>query len=363
MQKLDKSKCWAKYNLFVTVFATLMAMPFSLPANAGGLENGSSSNSILFQPGRYAEFNVAHAQPSVDGVLGPITIPNLGGDLTFLQGGIKTNIGKRFDLAFQAREPIQLDVAYPVNPALGALSGLTAELNGISFSLLGRYRLNKTVSVFGGPRYQTTAGNFFFGPGDTNLERDGSFGFTVGLAYERRKQGFRATLTYQSEINHQNDTESALPGETTVSQSTPRSLAIRARGRLGKKISAFGGVQWSHSSAANLSIDSTVAGNVAQSDFRDTWRFDLGLGRRLTKRLSARVSGSYQNGNGEPAGNIFPTNGRTTVELGGRFNVNRKVAFTSAIGFAWIGDATALSGAQFENNRSLIFRTGTAIRF
>ena len=343
-----------------SILSLLVAGPVAV---AGGLEVGISSSSILFQPGRYAEFNGARALPRVDGVLGPISIPNLGGDLTFLSGGIKSNIGKRFDVAFRVREPIQLDVNYPINPALGGLSNLQAELSGVSYQLLGRYRATKAFSVFGGPRFQTATGRFLFGPGETNLQRDGAFGFTAGAAYENRKKRFRSVLTYQSEINHQNATVSDLPGVTTVSQSTPRSIALSVRGPIAPKTIAFGRLQWSHSSKANLSIDNTVTGVVAQSSFRNTINITAGMSRRVTKRLGLSISGSYQNGNGEPAGNIFPTNGRTSVEIGGRFAASKKLSFSAAFSHIWIGDAVAISGAQFEDNSSLLFRSGASIRF
>ncbi|MEM7215675.1 MAG: hypothetical protein AAF423_09035 [Pseudomonadota bacterium] len=339
--------------------ATLSAMP----SFAGGLEVGVSSEAILFQPGRYAEFNYANARPSVDGVLGPTVIPNIGGNLTFLQGGIKTGIGKRLDLALQVREPIQLNVAYPINPALGPLSGLTAELDAVSLRLLARYRINRAFSIIGGLRYQSAAGEFFFGPGRTTLERDGAFGFTAGAAYEDAQKGFRATLIYQSEINHKNETTSALAGRTVVTQSTPRSIALSARARIAPRTFAFGRIHWSDSDSANLSIDNSITGNIARSDFRDTWRFDLGFGKRISKKLTMNISGSWQNGNGEPAGNIFPTNGRTSLEVGARIHVNPKLELTGSIGYSWIGDATAVSGARFEDNNSLLYRSGVAIRF
>jgi len=66
------------------------------------------------------------------------------------------------------------------------------------------------------------------------------------------------------------------------------------------------------------------------------------------------VSVAHEPSGGTPVGNLGPTDGRTSVGLGGTYTSgNMKV--TGGLQYIMIGDATTTIGAQFDDNTALAF--------
>jgi long-chain fatty acid transport protein len=335
-------------------------------ALAGGVERSAQSVALLFEPGRYAEFNLSAVRPSVSGTFFP-TGANSGDvvrSYTSLSFGYKMPLNDRMDFAVIVDEPIGADTFYPASayPIAGSFGKVdSAALTGIL-----RYRMNENVSVYGGLRLQQAKGRVGIEspmlPGsytaETNTDR--RLGFLVGAAYERPEIAMRVALTYNSRITHKFDSTETLGGVTVAeagfNTSVPESLNLEFQTGIAADTLLFGNVRWQRWTKFDISppfYTQTLGQPALVSYPRNTTTINLGVGRRINENWSVAGTLGYEKGHRFETTNLGPTNGQRSIGVAATYTQDN-VRVTAGLRYIDIGDARPRIGnAAFRNNHAI----------
>jgi long-subunit fatty acid transport protein len=348
--------------------AVALSIAVTGAVQAGGIERTSQSVGILFEVGRYAEFSIGSADPSVTGVASPgaggAASGDMATDFTSVALGYKQNIGNNIDVALIIDEPVGANVSYPTSAATYPFAGSTATLDSTAFTGLLRYKMPSNVSLIGGLRYESVGGDVSlpFSGYTLNVDQDQELGYVAGIAYEKPEIALRTVLTYNSERKHdfnsvKENGGASLPFTTII----PKSVNLEFQSGVAKDTLVFGSVRWVEWSKFNISpfgfvnAPSNPTGSPLVDFSNDRVTYNLGVGRRLNDKWSAAVSLGYESSKGGLSGNLAPTDGFKSVGLGVSYKM-KKTKITAGVRYVDIGDTTTSTiGAKFNDNKAVGF--------
>lgn len=340
-------------SLKLLVTTSLAAMIAAGTAVAGGVERSSQSVSVLFEEGRYLEFGTSFGAPNVSGVGPGGATGNITENFLTFGGAYKADISDTLSYAIIYDQPYGADVFYP-STTTNIFAGSNATLKSHALTGLLKHDMGKGVSVFGGLRAQTlsaeatvTAGGSYNVVGD----RDLSFGYLVGAAYEKPEIALRVALTYTSEIDHDLDTveQGVVPSVTPIT--TPQAVNLEFQSGVAEDTLVFGSVRWVEWTTFNISPANFPSNPlVFYADDRIT--YTLGVGRRLDETWSVLGSLSYEESTGSTTGNLGPTDGFTSVSLGAIYTKDN-MKITGGLRYIDVGDANTTVAAAFTGNSAI----------
>ncbi|MCG3266230.1 OmpP1/FadL family transporter [Yoonia sp. I 8.24] len=350
----------------ITASATLLLT--TTIANAGGIDRTGNPYSVLFEEGNYVQLSFSAAMPDVSGDYP--AVPFGGGSTenmaeSYFSAGValKYEINDQIDLAVMLNQPYGADANYTG----GAYTGLAAEWNSTQLSVLAKYQASDAISVYGGLRaVQSEAtitipaalfgGNVYTAETESNTQ----VGYIVGAAFEKPEIALRVGLTYESGMTHDFATEEAVNGTTVLESTTdielPQSVTLDFQSGVAEDTLVFGSIRWSEWSVWEVRpayYEGATGDRVTGID-DDVITYRLGVGRRINEDLSVFGRVTYEAGNGAEASRLSPTDGSTSIGIGGSYTMNG-VEFTGGIEYAMLGDATDASGVEFEDNSAVGF--------
>ena len=346
---------------------TMLGCGCACTALAGGIDRSGQSIAAIFEDGTYSEFSFALARPDVSGVAGTASSGDMLSGYFRVGGAYKTTHGDKLDFGIILDQPFGASTNYPAGTGYPA-AGARAKLNSYAATLIANYDLSGGFGVHGGLRVQSMNANADLGfvAGYTNkADTDFGLGYVAGISYERPDIAMRVSLTYNSAIDHSFDTfeDSAVTpaGTTTTDASTPQSVNLEFQTGIMADTLLFGSVRWVEWSEFDLTPASylgiTSDSLVSYDD--DTISYTLGVGRRFNEQWSGAFTVGYEEGTGGISSNLGPTDGYTSVGLGGTYTEgNMKI--TGGVTYAWVGDATTSLGT-FEDNTAM--RMGLKVGF
>lgn len=325
-------------------------------AYAGGLDRSGQGIGAIFQAGNYAELSFGNVSPDVTGVgpnasfTGVTSSGSVAPSYSQVGAAFKTQINDQIAVALIMDQPFGASVDYATAGYAIAGSGATVETNALT--LLGKYSVNENISVYAGPRIVSASGVYMAndptnGPGVDYMSTYSSgtdTGYVVGAAYEIPAIALRAALTYSSQ------TEFALDGTVgDLNAIMPQSVNFDFQTGIAADTLLMAGVRWADWSEAT--IDDTLAGNLADFNDADTYTYSIGVGRRFSEAFAASVMVSYEESTGDAASNLSPTDGYTSIQLGGSYKLDSGVEISGGIRYVMLGDATTETiNAQFADN-------------
>ncbi|SFS09794.1 outer membrane protein transport protein [Yoonia litorea] len=337
-------------------------------ATAGGLDRSGQGVGILWEDGDVIQLSFGGASPTVSGT----AIPLLGGfdseDMSpsyFNLGfGYKNELSDTTSIAVIIDQPFGGDVDYPVGTNYFA-QGATASVDSFAVTGLVKYQLNENASVYGGLRYQSikSAVEIPAGPYELETESTTGTGYVVGAAYEIPEIAFRVALTYNSAIDHEQETLENGVLATTTSFSSPQSVNLDFQSGVAEDTLVFGTIRWAEWSSFAFTPAGYAGANAGASLLSyddDTVTYTLGVGRRFSDVFSGFATVGYEAATGGYSGNLGPTDGFTSVGLGGTYQVQENLKLTGGITYVMIGDAVVenplapdTDGAFFEDNSAI----------
>jgi long-subunit fatty acid transport protein len=101
-----------------------------------------------------------------------------------------------------------------------------------------------------------------------------------------------------------------------------------------------------------FALSDSSEGDILSYD-DDVYTYTLGVGRRFTDKLSASFSVGYEAATDEPTGNLGPTDGYVSYQLGAAYMIADGVELSGGIRYIDIGDATTTIGSDFSNNSAV----------
>ncbi len=317
---------------------------------AGGIERTSQSVDIIFEEGTLVEFGMSYAMPSVSGI-DPATANTgiMSPNYLSFSGAYKTDIGDKIGLAIIFDQPFGSLAQY----SAGFYSGTEADLTSSAITVIGSYDVTDRIVVFGGGTYQTmsaTATVNFLGPYTIVADSAAGFGYVVGAAYQIPDIALRVALTYRSEVSTTHDTLEFGAMSDTMGVTTPQSINLEFQTGINPKTLVFGSIRWVDWSEFDLTPANYPLGSLVDYD-DDRVTFNLGVGRKLSDKLSAAVTVGYERNLGGDPTPLAPTDGFFSLGAGLTYTMgNTKIS--GGAKYIWLGDSTGPAGT-FENNSAI----------
>ncbi|AXC49676.1 aromatic hydrocarbon degradation protein [Paracoccus suum] len=350
-----------------SVAALLMT---AAPLFAGGIERAPQSINAIFEPGNYAEFSFGHANPRVDGTdVAGFRTGSVGKSYSFGGFAYKTQINDHWSAAFLVETPFGSDVVYPAGRSV-VLGGTKAEVSSATFTGIVRYKADNNIGVHAGIRASRASGTVDlvgagYGPLSTyraDLDTSWGTGWLAGVSWERPDIAARVSLTYQSEISHDFDTNESitsplaggarvpLGGQTTTEVTTPRSWNLEGQTGIAADTLLFGSVRWVKWSEfkvkpAFLTVPPPRGAGITEGivSLDDTITYTLGVGRKFNDNWSGLMAVVYEPKNDEPLSPLAPYNGRKGISLGASYTQGA-MKVTGIVSYSRLGDAAVGRG-------------------
>lgn len=315
-------------------------------AHAGGVERSGQSMAILFEDGTYAELSYSHVDPSVSGTAGGGAVAS--GDMAAAYNSVELRYHNRvsdaLSFALIIDNPIGADVAYPGGTGY-PFAGANGSIDSQAVSALVRYRMETGWSIYGGLRAVSAKGKVALPTYGLTADGSTEMGYTLGAAYEIPEIALRVSLSYQSQTKHDfTGTETylvpalgALP--TAFSVTIPKSWTLEAQTGVAPGTLVFGSARWVDWTAFRIQGDNGLAPSPVLVDYdKNTTTYTLGAARRLNEQLALLASISHEPKSGGFSGNLGPTDGRTSIALGARYDTG-PWRISGGVSYARVGDA------------------------
>lgn len=332
-------------------------------ATAGGLDRSGQSVGAIFEDGNYAELSFGSVNPSVSGNMNPLLGGAASGNIapryTQLGFAYKSQVNDQMSIGVIFDQPFGADVAY--DTAGYVLNGAEASVESSGLTALVRYEVNQNFSVHGGLRYISANGVYSVpavpdldGPGPamaspayaSTYSAGTGTGYVIGGAYERDDIAMRIALTYSSEIELSTLDGTAGDLDTTL----PESINLDFQTGIAADTLLFGSIR--HVAWDGFSLDDTLAGSILSYD-DDVTTYNIGIGRRLSDQLAASFSIGYEAATDEVTGNLGPTDGYISYQIGAAYTLDSGVEISGGVRYVDVGDATTTIGSSFGDNSAV----------
>lgn len=323
----------------------------AMPAMAGNLDRNRTPIDLIFEQGNRAEVTLTAIAPKVTGSDAAGTaVRDVTPDFSNASAGVRLQLNKRLSFAMIYDQPYGTDTRYGGSPATTLVGGAIAQADSDALTVLLRYDISDRVAVYGGPRLVGAGGDITlsglaYGPVNgyrVHFATDRALGYVMGAVYEIPDIAFRAALTYHSAVDLEMQTVETFPGAAPIasgatSSKLPQSIKLQLQSGVAQDTLVFGSIRWSEWSVFTLDPNSPIT-NLAILD--DAWTYEIGVGHRITEKLSARISYTHEHEEGGLlVSPLAPAKGNRTVTLGGSYQLTPQVDIAGGVSYTWLGKA------------------------
>lgn len=353
--------------------STAALLACSTATFAGGLDRSGQGIGALFEDGNMVELSFGSVAPSVNGTfLGAVSSGNVGADYTQTSLSLKMDLNPQISFAFIIDQPFGASVDYGDADVGYPIGGSTAEFRSTGLTLAGRYKFNDNFSVHAGLRQVSIDADVaVITPGPdyvATYASDASTGYLVGAAYERPDIALRVALTYNSAMDFSHATQlQVAPGVFAPVPDTaytmPQSVNLDFQTGVAANTLVFGSIRWAEWTATQINsylyTDNPIVGYEV-----DTVSYSIGIGRKFSEQFSGAISVGYEAANNNLADNLSPTDGYTSIQVGGTHKITDALELTGGVRYILLGDATTEGfGAEFADNTALAVGVSIGYRF
>lgn len=336
----------------------------AVPALAGGIERTPQALGVLFEKGNYVELTFGGVDPDISGrdftAYGGSDTGDVGHGFGLSGIAYKHDFTDKLSGAFIMERPYGADIRYDAFPGGSLmLGGTEALVDSTRYTAILRYRFDDSLSFHAGIRGshadgEVSLGGLAYGPVSgyhVDLDDTWWFGWLAGVAYEIPELAARISLTYNSPIEHDFDTNETLGGaplgpesETTVR--TPRSWVVEGQTGVSPTTLVFASIRWVNWSEFRLDPDVFVAlTGSGLVELEDTTTYTIGVGHKFTDAWSGAASISYEPEGDDDVSPLAPTNGHVGITLAAIYTRDR-MKVTTAVNYTKLGDAYPSPGGN-----------------
>ena len=349
------------------------ALMVGTAAFAGGLDRSGQSIGALFEDGNIVELSYGSVMPSVNGTLmGVLDSGNVGSDYSQTGLSLKMDVNAKISFALIIDQPFgaavdytDADVGYPIR-------GSTADFRSTGLTIAGRYKFNDNFSVHAGLRQiGIDADVAIVTPGGAyvaSYDNDTATGYLIGAAYERPDIALRVALTYRTATDFSHATQlQVAPGVFAPVANTeytlPQSVNLDFQTGVAANTLVFGSIRWADWTETEIN-SFAYPGNPLVGYDNDTISYSIGVGRKFSDQFSGAISIGYEAATGDLADNLAPTDGSTSVQVGGTYKITEALELTGGVRYIMLGDATTEGfGAEFADNTAIAYGVSVGYRF
>ena len=349
-------------NWLVSLFfkITLFIIFISYNAFAGGLEVSRQNNMILFSEGTSVNFSSRQTSSTVtDNLYTSLDSQSIIKQLNILSAAFKSDYNENISYAFEMYEPMASTLQYPATVG-GVPAGQKALLRSQALSLTGKYNLsNSGFGLVAGVRQLTikrSTLNINPAQGDLVTTPDSGIGYVAGVSYEMPEIALKVLLTQAPGIDIVVPT--TVVGSGTVSQ--PSFTTLEFETGIANNTLLFGSIHQGEHASAQVKLN----GIGAISSFTDGEKYNIGVGRKFSEKLSGSFSYTTEEGSSATGTSLLsPTNGTDTYSIGVNY-VSESVDVAFGYAMSSFGDkavTTAYGTGNFTNNDATT--TGLRVKF
>ena len=284
-------------------------------------------------------------------------------DASMVQLTAHHEVNDQWSLSFQSFKPYDLRTSY----TSGAYSGSSAQFQTTEALAILKYQFDDSWSVFGGPAVaRTKVGASLnqvltggFGEVKVTSNPDTAWGYVAGGSFEIKDIGFRATLTYESEIDHtfnlreSGSLVSAATGGATDSIDShskvnlPEAITLDLFTGVTPTTLAFFTVH--HRKWSEHQVSTAVVGDIASFP-DDGTTFRLGLINQTTPNLITFGTLMYEDAIGGPYNPLAANDGYRGILAGVQYDFGAP-SLGFALEYGKTDDVADAAGTRFEDNQ------------
>lgn len=337
---------------------------FAVGANAAALDAGAPSSRLLFEEGRYLEFNLQNVRPNVTGTGGydiggaPISgdTGNILGSYTTYGVAYKQDLTDRLSFALSFDQPLRGKTGYGAGAAeVGAYyEGTIAEVNSFHFAGTLAYDVTPNVKVWASLRSMQVDGYValpFIGGYTIDMKSDWGIGYAVGAAYHIPEIALRVSLMYSSGVDETLDTFEMGSVAGTADITVPEQFTLEFQTGVREGTLVFGSVHWSDWASFDLSpaVYSTFGLGPLLSYEKNWTTYTLGVGQVLTDRLTGAFAITYEPKTDRVITTIGPVDGRTVGTALLSYDA-APVTLTGSVSYGKLGGAHNVLMTEFDDS-------------
>jgi long-subunit fatty acid transport protein len=344
-----------KPSLLSTAVAAASLSLISSVAMAGGMDRSGMDTSIIMDSGNVVETTQVSVKPTITGTYATAFGGTATGDVA--PDYSMTNIGVKMDVTDNIAIAVINDSPYgsDLNWTSGALSGTKATIGSSATTLIGSYKLDGGMTVFGGVRDQeidVEAGlvipatiTYAFAKASTSAT-----GYLAGVGFEKPEIALKVSLTYNAKVKHTitaNETVNGNPVNGTASFYMPSSYNLDFQTGVAENTLLFGTIRRANWTETDVRPNGYLAAlsKSLLTYSNDSTTYNIGLGRKFSETWSGAITYGYeaaQSGTGSPTS---PTNGNSKYGIGVTYNAEDFSA-TLGVQHVDIGDQQVMVGAN-----------------
>ena len=356
--------------------ASILATVVSTPLFSGGWETGRLDNAFMYEDGGFGQFGVLSVNYDVGANIQHPLAPKhkMAKNQSRTAFAVKMGLGD-FDLGLTRYHSgaIQLDGqggnldgCDPTTAAIALCSVVpSADVTIYSTALLARYSVNENISVFGGLNQfalsdsdvTTIAGYYKVDAKSENVT-------VLGAAYEIPDIALRVEAVYQEETNTSLSASSSLSPllPTTpisgASYTIPETLTLNFQSGIAENTLLFGSIHQQSWDTAQIVIPANLNGinpvtfaadtpvSAVGSSFSDKTSYSIGVGRKISDKLSLSISYSQEDGGGPTTDDPFTlSDGSQGITLGARYSLNDNMTVSAGYNYTTAGDVNVVHEA------------------
>ncbi|WP_010140839.1 OmpP1/FadL family transporter [Oceanicola sp. S124] len=334
-------------------------------AHAGGTERTPQSAMILYQKGNLVELSFGHVMPHLSGQMADSNPSgDIANDFNSPSLSLKMDVSDTLALALILDKPWGSDIEY--GPSSAVLDGQRAIADTSAATILGKYQLNKNVSLFGGLRIQQSGGSTILDgaayaslpaqPYEVTFADQTALGYVLGAAYEIPERAMRLALTYNSEIHYDYPTVETFNGasfgaSTDTASVTPQSVNIDFQHALDRRTILTASARWVEHSAFQLTPSVL---NRDLVNLNDSTTYRIGIGRAFSQKLSGSLTYAFEPKVDQDASSTSPYDGYKQLSLGLSYKATDQIEIGGGLSYRRYNDANATVGGstvgRFEDN-------------
>ena len=353
--------------------ASILATVVSTPLFSGGWETGRLDNSFMYEEGGFGQFGVLSVNYDVGANIQHPSAPKheMAKNQSRTAFAVKMGLGD-FDLGLTRYHSgaIQLDGqggnldgCDPTTAAIALCSVVpSADVTIYSTALLARYSVNENISVFGGLNQfalsdsdvTTIAGYYKVDAKSENVT-------VLGAAYEIPDIALRVEAVFQEETNTSLSASSSLSPllPTTpisgASYTIPETLTLNFQSGIAENTLLFGSIHQQSWDTAQIVIPANLNGinpvtfaadtpvSAVGSSFSDKTSYSIGVGRKISDKLSLSISYSQEDGGGPTTDDPFTlSDGSQGITFGARYSLNDNMTVSAGYNYTTAGDVNVV---------------------
>ena len=346
------------FSLFLKIGTLVVFLSFN--SFAGGLEVSRQNNMILFSEGKTVNFSTRQTSSTVtDNLYTSLDSQSIIKKLNLMSAAFKSDYNENISYAFEMYEPMASTLQYPATIG-GVPAGQKALLRSQALSLTGKYNLsNSGFGLVAGVRQLTikrSTLNINPAQGDLVTTPESGIGYVAGVSYEMPEIALKVLLTQAPGIDIVVPT--TVVGSGTVSQ--PSFTTLEFETGIANNTLMFGSIHQGEHASAQVKLN----GIGAISSFTDGEKYNIGVGRKFSEKLSGSFSYTTEEGSSATGTSLLsPTNGTDTYSIGVNY-VTESVDVAFGYAMSSFGDkavTTAYGTGNFTNNDATT--TGLRVKF